>query len=172
MNQKTTDPRTSAAAAGQSPEASVGDLMRNLKDEATGLFRDEVDLAKAEISEKASNAGRNLLFVTGGALVAYSGLVILLLSIGWLISRGFVASGVSQNLAVFLGLLIVGLVVIAGSAALIGTGISRLKQQTLKPEKTISSLSATADWGEEKLQEAKMKQGGPANPLTGNAPSR
>lgn len=157
----TSDPTRTAGA-----EPSLGELIRDLRDEATGILRDEVALAKTEMSEKAAVAGRNVGFIVGGALIGYSGLVILLLSLGWLISRGFVAAGLSQNLAVFLGLLIVAVVVIAVSAVLVMSGIKTLKEQSLKPEKTLSSLKRTAQWGEEKVQEVKGEKESPANPRT------
>jgi Flp pilus assembly protein TadB len=44
--------------------ASIGQLVASIKDDLTGLVRDEIELAKAELKEDAKEAG------LGGALIA------------------------------------------------------------------------------------------------------
>ncbi|CAN5297968.1 hypothetical protein BH23VER1_BH23VER1_34040 [soil metagenome] len=134
---------------------TLPELARELRDETSALIRDEVALAKTELSEKASLAGRNLGFIVGGALVGYSGLVLVLLSLGWLIARAFISAGMAEAMAVFLGLLIVGVLILALSAALVMKGVATLKSQSLRPEKTIDSLRRDRDWGKEKVEDVR-----------------
>ena len=59
------DDRT--AANGAAP--SIVDLIKELRDESTTLVRQEIALAKAELSEKASKAAVNAAFLGMGAVV-------------------------------------------------------------------------------------------------------
>src|SRR5205085_8954638 len=54
--------------------ALIGDLSR----EIATLARQEVALAKAELSEKAAVAARNAMYIAIGGLVAYAGFLVLL----------------------------------------------------------------------------------------------
>ncbi|WP_116949134.1 phage holin family protein [Jiangella endophytica] len=49
--------------------ASIGQLVASIKDDLTGLVRDEIELAKAELREDAKEAG------LGGAMIAAAALL-------------------------------------------------------------------------------------------------
>jgi hypothetical protein len=131
---------------------NIADLLKDLRDESTLLLREEVALAKKEISDKISKTALNLTFVAGGALTAYCAVTFLLLAVSALISQAFVARGLSIGLAVFLGLLIVGFVVGIISIAMIVKGIQTLKKTSLVPEKTVETLKEDKTWAQNKIR--------------------
>ena len=59
-------------------ERSIGQLLKELRDETTTLLRQEVDLAKTEMGEKAADYGKNAASIATGGAVAYAGALLLL----------------------------------------------------------------------------------------------
>jgi hypothetical protein len=135
-------------------EQSLAGLIRELRDETTTLLRQEVALAKTELSEKASMVGRNSVYLATGGLVAYAGLIFILLSVMRLMQSGFVRGGLSEELASWLAPAIVGLVIAGVGYALIQKAKSTLTRQNLAPEKTIQSLKEDKQWTQEKFSRA------------------
>lgn len=133
-------------------QESIGDLIGRLRDDSTALIRDEVALAKTEISEKLSMAGKNGGIVAAGALVGYSALVILLIAIGSLITAGLVEAGFSLAMGNFLGLAIVAIVVGIISAVLIKSALERLKASNLVPERTVQSLKEDKEFAKQQIR--------------------
>lgn len=131
---------------------SIVDLLKRLRDDTTALVREEVALAKTEVSEKAATLSRNIAYVAAGALVGYSGLVLILLSFGALLAQLFQDQGMRDGTAAFLGFLIVGGVIAAISVALVMKGISALKSESLKPAKTIETLQEDKQWAQNKIR--------------------
>ena len=62
-------------------ERSLGDLFSDLSRETTTLVRQEVQLAKAELTQSATEAARGIGMLVAGGAVAYAGLLFLLLAI-------------------------------------------------------------------------------------------
>jgi hypothetical protein len=116
------------------PEASRS--IPNLLSEAVGqlakLVGNEFELARAEISEKANQAGRAAAMIGAGAVMAIPALVLLLFAI----AAGLMKAGLSEPLAYLLTA--IGAGVVAG--ALIATGINRLKGDALKPAVTLEQV--------------------------------
>jgi hypothetical protein len=59
-------------------DRTLGELFAELAQETTTLVRHEVNLAKVEMSEKASRAGKHVGFLAAGGAVAYAGLLAIL----------------------------------------------------------------------------------------------
>src|SRR5215212_11832520 len=86
-------------------ERSLGDLFSDLTRETSTLLRQEVQLAKAELTQSATEAVRGIGMLVAGGAVAYAGLLFVLLAIVYgLIEAGWDA---------WLSALVVGLVVVA-----------------------------------------------------------
>ena len=62
-------------------DRSLGELFSELAQETTTLVRHEVNLAKTEMSEKASRAGKHVGFLAAGGAVAYAGLLAVLAAV-------------------------------------------------------------------------------------------
>lgn len=113
-------------------EPSTGELVNRLTQQTTELVRNEIALAKLEMTEKAKHAG------VGAGLFGAAG-IIALYGVGTLIATAILALALA--LPAWLSALIVAVVlfVIAGIAALIGR--KQVTQATpAAPEKTIDSV--------------------------------
>ena len=118
-------------------ERSLSELFGELMQEVKLFFRQEMQLFKIEMSQKASQAGKDVAFVAIGGALAYTGLLVLLASA--ILALALVIPGWASAL-------IVGLVVVGVGYALLQKGLSDLKQINPTPEHTISSLKETKQW--------------------------
>lgn len=122
----------------------LGDLLSGLVSDISGLFRKEIELAKAEASEKLDNAmraGRNLAI---GAVLAVGALGVFLAA---LVSGGttlLVAAGMGEPAANFVSALVVTIVVGAIAWAMVNRGMAELKANKLNMERTAQSLQLDA----------------------------
>jgi xanthine/uracil permease len=124
-------------------ERSLGDLFSDLSRETTTLVRKEVQLAKAELTQSATEAARGIGMLVAGGAVAYAGLLFLLLAIVFgLIEAGWDA---------WLSALVVGLVVVAIGAVLVLRARESLKPANLAPQKTVETLKEDAAWAKEQI---------------------
>ena len=133
---------------------TIGSLLKELVDETRQLFRQEVELAKTEASEKAAVAGRNAAFLAAGGMVAFAGAIVLLFGLGILASWALESAGLQDGLAAWLGPVLVGLIVAVIGYVLVNKGLKAFKDGSLKPEKTIESLREDKQWTQQRLQRA------------------
>lgn len=140
----------SEADASNDRDRSIGELLRELRDESGTLLRQEVALAKAELSEKAAVAGRNAAYIGAGGAVAYAGLLFVLLALTAGLYLMLNAAGVEVHGA-WIAPLIVGVLVGIAGYGMIQKGISTLKSQSLVPEKTTQSLQEDKQWLQDKM---------------------
>ena len=118
-------------------EATLGELFTQLSQDTSTLVRGELALAKAEMTQKASKAGKNAAYVAAGALIGYAGFLVLL---------GAVTLLLAQVIALWLAALIVGVIVIAIGAVMAMTTLERLKEVQLAPKRTIETLKEDREW--------------------------
>jgi xanthine/uracil permease len=124
-------------------ERSLGDLFSDLSRETTTLVRQEVQLAKAELTQSATEVARGIGMLVAGGAVAYAGLLFLLLAIVFgLIEAGWDA---------WLSALVVGVVVVAIGAVLVLRARESLKPANLAPQKTVETLKEDAEWAKEQI---------------------
>lgn len=118
---------------GRDPQGrSVMDLFSTLVDQMSFLFRKEVELAKAEVSQKASRIGGGVAKMAIGGVLMIPALVILLeAAVAWLAVAGLEPQW---------GALIVGLVVAAIGGILLYTGLNAAKAANLAPRRTVHQL--------------------------------
>lgn len=144
------DPAGAAACttgANGDDRPSVGQLLKDLRDESGTLLRQEVALAKTEISEKVATAGRNAASIAVGGAVALAGLLFVLAAIAFgLYSLMTRTLDVSPGLAMWLAPLIVGVVVGLIGYAMVQKGLSTLKRMSPVPEKTVQTLKEDKQW--------------------------
>lgn len=118
-------------------ERSLGQLFSQLSQDVSTLFRQEVRLAKVEMSQKASEAGRQAGFIAAGGFVAYAGFLVLLAAL---------ILGISEFMAAWLAALIVGIVVAGMGYFLVQKGMNDLKNMNPAPEKTIQTIKEDGQW--------------------------
>lgn len=118
-------------------ERSVGELLSELTRELSTLFRQEVTLAKTEMTQKASKAGKDVGFLAVGGAITYAGFLAILA--GVVLALGLV-------LPWWASALIVGVVVAAIGYFLIRKGQAALKQVDLTPQETVETLKEDKQW--------------------------
>jgi len=129
-------------------ESSIVYLLKKLRDDTTALVRDEISLAKTEISEKIAITSRNVGYLAAGALVAYAALI---LGFSFLLGGLFILWGMNEASANLLGFLIVGAVVGVIGAILIVKPLDTLKKEPLTPPKTAETLKEDKEWVQSKV---------------------
>lgn len=148
-----TSPRAPVAAqapAGARAE-SIPDLIKEIRDQTTLLLRQEVALARTEVSEKVARLLRNLVYLIGGGLAAFAGLIFVLYSLTAGVGLALNAAGMEEH-SLWLAPLLVGLLVMIGGGIWIGKGVSTLKKETLIPEKALGSLKEDKEWMQNKVR--------------------
>jgi xanthine/uracil permease len=126
-------------------ERSIGQLLKELRDETTTLLRQEVDLAKTEMSEKASRVGTNLGSLAVGGGVAFLGALALLAAVVYGLTS-LLNQFMSVGVAIWLAPLIVGLVLAAIGYSLVKKALATLKQESLTPTRTTQTLQENKEW--------------------------
>lgn len=103
------------ADSGAEPDASTGQLIKQLSEEISQLVRDEVKLATVEMTGKAKTAARGAGLFGGGGVMAFYG-------VGCLLAAAIIA--LAGVLRPWLAALIIGVALFAaaGMAALAGKG--------------------------------------------------
>src|SRR3712207_2203662 len=91
---------------------SITDLVGNLAGDISGLFRTEVQLAKAEASEKLSQVLSGLIVLLAGGVLALGALGVLLSAAVGALAALFVEWGMGPTGANSLAALIIGLIVL------------------------------------------------------------
>jgi hypothetical protein len=128
----------------QQDDRSLGDLFAELSHEMSTLVRQEVTLAKTELSQKAATAGRNVGFLAVGGAVAYAGFLALLAAAAIILAL---------FLPLWLAALIVGVIVTAVGAALVQKGLSTLRQMELVPKETVQTLKEDKVWAKKEIKQ-------------------
>jgi Putative Actinobacterial Holin-X, holin superfamily III len=123
---------TQGTAMNSQNSRSIQELFSDAVGQLAKLVGNEFELARAELSEKASQAGRAATIIGAGAVILTPALVLLLFAL----SAALIRSGFSEPVAYFLtggGAALV-------SAALIAAGLSRLSGDALKPSVTLDQV--------------------------------
>ena len=120
---------------------SIADLITDLKENITKFLREEVELAKKEMSEKASAYARNSVRLVVGGFVAYAGLIVFLAGIGLIIGFAFERLGLDTALAVFIGLAIAGFLASAVGGLTVLLGAKAIAATPPVPEKTMDAIN-------------------------------
>lgn len=145
-----TDGRRSRPVDGR----SVPDLLRELSSEGADLVRQEVALAKTEMSEKLDLFQRNMIsMVVGGTFL----LAALLFGL-WAVNTGVTALltlFVAVEVAVWLSPLILAIALAAIGWGMIQKGKQAISREGLTPQRTMDSLEDDKRWAQSKARELK-----------------
>jgi hypothetical protein len=122
-------------------------LFSELTNETVDLVRQEVALARAEMSKKISTAQTALTSVAIGAAILLAGLFIILLAV-----VNVVAMILPPDLAPWLAPLIVGVVIALIGYGMLKGGSHKLQPKNLVPERTVHSFRRDKVLVEEKAR--------------------
>lgn len=118
-------------------ERPLGELFSDLANETSNLVRNEVALAKLELTQKATKIGRNIGALVIGSAIAYAALLAIGAAAILLLAKVMPAWAAA---------LIVGGIVGAVAWLLISKAIAELQKVELTPEETVESLKEDAQW--------------------------
>jgi MFS family permease len=132
----------------QLEDRPIGELMRQLSDQTTTLVRQEIELAKAEMTAKGKQVGMGAGAFGGAGLIG-------LYAVGAITACLILA--LSTAVAGWLAALIVGVVyaAIAGVLALIGKKKTQAGAPPV-PERAISSTKEDVEWAKTRAKTARQ----------------
>lgn len=110
------------------------------------IVRGEVQLAKTELKEDATSAGRGIAFLAGGAIVLLVGFIFLMLGVTYLLNKA---------LQLWIGAGIVGIVLLLIGALAALAGKNTLRATNLAPTQTIESLKEDQAWAHRQITSVK-----------------
>jgi hypothetical protein len=114
---------------------SLGELVGGLATDVQDLVRGEIALARSELDQKLQRVIVAAIWLVGGALVGFAGLVVVL--------QG-VAAALALAMPTWAASLIVGVLIIVVGALFAKSGLEMLSLTTLMPDRTAASLQKDA----------------------------
>src|SRR5215216_1589370 len=124
-------------------DRSIATLLSDIAGETILLVRQELALLKAELHEKFSRVGQGAGALGAGALIAFS---------GWLVLLAAAVLGLATVVPPWLAALIVALLVLAIGVGLLLFGKNRFDAQALTPQRSLRSLREDEAWIRERLR--------------------
>ncbi|CAL9507819.1 phage holin family protein [Streptomyces sp. NPDC090994] len=118
-------------------DSSVGELLSAVTSDVQTLFRQEVELAKTEVRQEATKAGKAAGMYGGAGFAGY--MVLLFLSLAAVLGLANVVDGGWAAL-------IVAAVWAVAAAVLYQRGRTRMRTVAPKPEQTVESIKENAQW--------------------------
>jgi len=122
---------------------SLGELFANLSRETTTLVRQEIQLAKTEMTQKASRLGKDIGFLVVGGAVIYAGVLAILAALIMLLAMVIPA---------WLSALVVGGIVAGIGYGMVQKGREALTREDLAPRQTVEELKESAEWAKEQTK--------------------
>jgi hypothetical protein len=121
----------------QKDDRSLGELFSALAADTGTLVRQEVALAQAEITAKATKAGKNVGYLAAGGAVGYVGLMAIVAG---------VIIGLSYFIPAWLAAILVGGVIAVASYVMVNSALSELRSMEVTPTETVDSIKEDAQW--------------------------
>jgi uncharacterized membrane protein len=123
-------------------ERSIGELFGQLSQDMTLLVRQEIQLARTEMSEKLSRLAANLISVAAGGFVAYLGGLALVAAV-------ILALRDLANISLAVSALIVGAILAVIGWVMLQRGLKEMKRVDLAPRRTVETLKDDVQWAKE-----------------------
>jgi uncharacterized membrane protein YqjE len=125
----------------------VGELVKQLSEQTSTLVRQEIELAKTELSERGKAAGKGAGLLGGAGIVG-------LLAAGAL--TAFLILLLAEAMDAWLAALIVAVVYAAGAALLALNGRERVREgMPPAPEQTVESVKEDVQWAKTRATSAR-----------------
>jgi len=121
----------------------LGDLFGDLASEMANLVRQEVSLAKVEMTQNAKRLGKNVGYLVVGGAVGYAALLAVIAAIIMLLGRYMPNWGAA---------LLVGIVIAGISWLLIGKALNALQGSEITPRETVETLKEDAAWVKQQIK--------------------
>ena len=121
----------------RAPDPSIGELIGDISDDLSRLFRQELELAKAEIKQEAAKGGKAAGMLGGAGFAGYLAVVLLSLA---------VVFGLANVMDAGWAALIVAVVWAVIGGVLFVMGRNKLKTVDPVPRRTVDTLKEDAQW--------------------------
>ncbi|MFI1988974.1 phage holin family protein [Actinoplanes sp. NPDC020271] len=121
----------------QVEQTSIGELIGNISDDLSQLFRQEVELAKAEIKQEAAKAGKAAGMLGGAGFAGYLALLLLSFAAVYGLDAVMPAGWAALIVAAIWGII---------GAVLYTNGKKRLKTVDPMPRRTVDTIKEDAQW--------------------------
>ena len=118
-------------------DRSLGELFSDLTREMSTLVRQEVALAKTEMTEKASALGKNVAMLAIGGALLYAAFLAL-------VATAIIA--LAYAMPWWLAALIVTIIVAIVGGVMARMGLENFKKTQLAPTKTVETIKEDATW--------------------------
>lgn len=118
-------------------DTSIGQIIGEISDDLSKLFRQEVELAKAEVRQEAAKAGKAAGMLGGAGFAGY--MTVLLASLA-------VVFGLGNVIDLGWAALIVAVIWAAVAAVLYAAGRKKLRTVDPVPRQTVDTLKEDAQW--------------------------
>lgn len=118
----------------------LSELVTGLVGDVSGLFRKEINLAKAEASEKVSKAMTGIEMLAAGLVFAIGAIGVLLAAVVSGLSALLLSMGFAERNADAISAVIVGLIVAVIGWGMISRGLAVLKGSSMTLDRTTNSL--------------------------------
>ena len=118
-------------------DRSLGELFSDLSREMSALVRQEVALAKTEMTEKVSVIGKNAALVAVGGALLFTALLAL-------VATCIIA--LANAMPWWLAALIVTIIVAIIGGVVAWMGVENLKRASIAPTQTVDTIKEDATW--------------------------
>jgi hypothetical protein len=125
-------------------ERSLGELFGDLTSSMSTLIRKEIELARTEMTARATKLSRDAGLIGVGGALLYAAVLALMVTAGLVL--------IELGIAAWLAALIVTIVVATIGGLLVATGQANVKKADLAPRRTIESVKDDAEWAKERFQ--------------------
>jgi hypothetical protein len=118
-------------------DTSIGELIGNISNDLSQLFRQEVELAKAEVRQEAAKAGKAAGMLGGAGFAGYLAVVLLSFALVFGLANVMDAGWAALIVAAIWGVI---------GAVLFVTGRNKLKAVDPMPRRTVDTIKEDAQW--------------------------
>jgi hypothetical protein len=118
-------------------ETSVGQLVSDISDDLSRLFRQEIELAKTEVRQEATKAGKAAGMLGAAGFAGYMTVLLLSFAVVFALSNVMDAGWAALIVAVVWGI---------AAGVLYATGRSKLRTVSPVPRQTVDTLKEDAQW--------------------------
>jgi hypothetical protein len=118
-------------------EPTLGELFSTLSNQAGQLIRQEMELAQAEMTRKATRAGKNATLIAVGAVLGQAALLAIVAAL---------ILALAEVMSPWLAALVVGVVLAIAAGLLVKFGLDKLKEIDPAPRRTIETMRENKEW--------------------------
>ena len=121
----------------------IGELFSEVGKDLGLLVRQEIQLARTELSAKLARLGKDALAIAIGGIVAYTGVLAVVAAL--------ILGLIQLDVTPWLAALITGLACIMGGFLVLRRGRRDLARGDLAPQRTVQAAKETVQWAKEQL---------------------